>query len=177
MVASIQTFGGQGANWHPHVHAIVTGGVFLPDGTFLPVPPPDPEQLMLLFRHKVIKRLLAMEKITEATVEILNKFRHPGFSVHQGWPILPQDAEGRAKLAAYILHPPIALDRLTYGPDSGGVLYRPKPAPPGAPPSSPPVPPGAKVPSGPISFDPLDFLAAATSHIPNKGQQLLRYFG
>ena len=31
-VASIQTFGSFGANFHPHVHAIVTDGVFHPLG-------------------------------------------------------------------------------------------------------------------------------------------------
>lgn len=97
MVASIQTFGDQGANWHPHLHAIVPDGVFLPDGTFWPVPPPDPEPLMLLFRHKLIHRLRALDKISEGTVAILDRFRHPGFSVHQGWPVQPGDTRGRMK--------------------------------------------------------------------------------
>ena len=39
MAASIQTYGDQAANWHPHVHAIVSDGVFLPDGTFRALPP------------------------------------------------------------------------------------------------------------------------------------------
>jgi hypothetical protein len=29
---------GQLIHWHPHIHALVTEGVFLPDGTFLPLP-------------------------------------------------------------------------------------------------------------------------------------------
>jgi hypothetical protein len=37
MVGAIQTFG-QLIHAHPHIHALVTEGVFLPDGTFLPLP-------------------------------------------------------------------------------------------------------------------------------------------
>lgn len=37
MVGAIQTFG-QLIQWHPHIHALVSEGVFLPDGSFLPLP-------------------------------------------------------------------------------------------------------------------------------------------
>jgi hypothetical protein len=40
MVAVIQTFGSS-LNWNPHIHAIVTRGVFL-DGTWQPIPYVDP---------------------------------------------------------------------------------------------------------------------------------------
>ena len=37
MVDALQTFG-QIIHAHPHIHALVSEGVFLPDGTFLPLP-------------------------------------------------------------------------------------------------------------------------------------------
>ena len=37
MVGAIQTFGDL-IHWHPHIHALVSEGVFLPEGTFLPLP-------------------------------------------------------------------------------------------------------------------------------------------
>jgi hypothetical protein len=37
MIATVQTFGDL-AHWHPHVHTIVTDGLFAEDGTFLPLP-------------------------------------------------------------------------------------------------------------------------------------------
>ena len=37
MVGAIQTFGDL-IHFHPHIHALVSEGVFLPDGTFLPLP-------------------------------------------------------------------------------------------------------------------------------------------
>jgi len=42
---------------------------------------------------------LKLEKITAATVEILDRFRHPGFSAFQGSAIRPDDAGAREKLA------------------------------------------------------------------------------
>jgi hypothetical protein len=40
MVGAIQTFG-QLIHAHPHIHALVTEGVFLPDGRFQPLSPAD----------------------------------------------------------------------------------------------------------------------------------------
>ncbi|MSO63446.1 MAG: hypothetical protein EXQ50_15400, partial [Acidobacteria bacterium] len=40
IVACIQTHGSR-ANWHPHIHMIVTDGGFRPDGTFVPWPAHD----------------------------------------------------------------------------------------------------------------------------------------
>ena len=99
MVISVQTYGDQTANWHPHSHALVTDGVFRPDGSFQPLPPLDPQQLMLLFRHKLLQELLRLGKIYPATIEILDRFRHTGFSAFQGQPVLPGDTAAREKLA------------------------------------------------------------------------------
>ena len=40
MVATVQTFGDL-IHWHPHVHAIMSEGVFRKDGTFVKVPELD----------------------------------------------------------------------------------------------------------------------------------------
>jgi Putative transposase len=53
MVAVIQTFGSS-LKWYPHIHAIVTRGVFLDDGSWLPIPFVDSHKAELLFRHKVL---------------------------------------------------------------------------------------------------------------------------
>jgi hypothetical protein len=55
----------------------VSDGVFLPGGAFRALPPPNYQQLLLLFRHKLMRQLLKLEKITETTVEILDRFRRP----------------------------------------------------------------------------------------------------
>jgi hypothetical protein len=65
MVAVIQTFGSS-LKWNPHIHALVTRGVFLPDGSWHPIPFVDSLKAELVFRHKV----LALLRKTRA--------RHPG---------------------------------------------------------------------------------------------------
>jgi len=166
MVAAIHTYGDHIANWHPHCHAMVTDGVFLPEGSFLSLPAPDAQQLMLLFRHKLLQELLRLEKIYPATLEILDRFRHTGFSVYQSPPVLPCDTAAREKLAVYILHPPISLDRMSYDSSNGMIDYRPKSSQE-----------HASLPGTAHRQDPLETLAALTDHIPNARHQLIRYLG
>jgi hypothetical protein len=120
---------------------------------------------MQLFRHKLVKALLAREKISPRLVEIMQNWVHPGFSVFQGERIDPDDHEARRRLAGYMVHPPIALERLRYRPDTGQVIYYGR----------------QRGPCGDASpariFPALDFLAALCTHVPDSGQQLVRYYG
>ncbi len=52
-IASLQPFGGHGANFNPHAYALVSDGVFNRDGEFLPLPAPDPAAVMEVFRPVV----------------------------------------------------------------------------------------------------------------------------
>jgi hypothetical protein len=167
MIASLQSYGDDPTRFHPHLHSLVTAGLVSPHGSFVPIPCPDPVGVMELFRHKLIKALLAREKISPRLVEIMENWTHPGFSVYQGERIDPDDHEARQRLAGYIVHPPIALERLRYRRESGQVIYFGRqgercgdagPAP-------------ARI------FPALDFLAALCTHIPDSGQQLVRYYG
>jgi hypothetical protein len=121
---------------------------------------------MLLFRHKLLQELLRLEKIYPATLEILDRFRHTGFSVYQSPPVLPCDTAAREKLAVYILHPPISLDRMSYDSSNGMIDYRPKSSQE-----------HASLPGTAHRQDPLETLAALTDHIPNARHQLIRYLG
>ena len=123
MIASLQTYGDDPTRFHPHLHCLVADGLLLPDGSFIPIPRPDPVRIMLLFRHKLLKLLLAREKISPHLVEILLSWRHPGFSVFQGDPVSPDDHQSRQRLASYICHPPMALERLHYDPQTRQVAY------------------------------------------------------
>jgi hypothetical protein len=64
-----------------------------------------------------------------------------------------------------MVHPPIALERARYRPQSGQVIYYGR----------------RRGPCGDDSpariFPTLDFLAALCAHIPDSGQQLIRYYG
>ena len=165
MIASLQSYGDDPARFHPHLHSLVTDGLVFPEGSFFPIPCPDPVCIMELFRHKLVKALLAREKISPRLVEIMRNWVHPGFSVFQGERIDPDDHEARRRLAGYMVHPPIALERVRYRPETGQVIYYGRQRGPGSD-ASP-----ARI------FPALDFLAALCTHIPDSGQQLVRYYG
>ena len=57
MVGAIQTFG-QLIHAHPHIHALVTEGVFLPEGTFLPLPKLATEPFLKLWEQEVFALLV-----------------------------------------------------------------------------------------------------------------------
>jgi hypothetical protein len=138
----------------------VSQGLVSREGSFVPVPSPDPACLIELFRHKLVKALPAREKISPRLVEIMQNWLHPGFSVFQGQRIAPGDHQARRRLAGYLLHPPISLERLRYRRDT--IYYGRQRGPCG--PASP-----ARI------FSALDFLAALCTHVPNLGQQLVRH--
>ena len=165
MIASLQSYGDDPSRFHPHLHSLVSDGLVSPEGSWIPVPCPDPVCLIELFRHKLVKALLAREKISPRLVEIMQNWVHPGFSVFQGERIDPDDHEARRRLAGYMVHPPIALARLRYRPETGQVIYYGR----------------QRGPCGDASpariFPALDFLAALCTHIPDTGQQLVRYYG
>ena len=97
-------------------------------------------------------------------IEILDRFRHTGFSVFPGPPVLLGDTAARKKLAVYIARAPISLDRLSYDGPNGTADYRPKSLP-GHPPFGDDAP----------HQDRLEVLAVNTNHIPNTSQQLVCY--
>jgi len=167
MVSSLQSYGDDPTRFHPHLHSLVTDGLVSPEGSLVPIPCPDPVQMMELFRHKLVKALLAREKISPRLVEVMRNWRHPGFSVYQGERIDPDNHEARQRLAGYMVHPPIALERLRYRPESGQVIYHGRQR----------ERCGDAGPSPARIFPALDFLAALCTHIPDTGQQLVRYYG
>ncbi len=165
VVISVQSYG-DSLNLHPHIHAIASRGVWSADGNYESIPPLDTQQLMLLFRHHVIKNLLAAGRISQATVDILDRFHHPGFSAYEGNVVSPDDSGARERLASYLVHAPFSLDRLHYDRDAGVVTYDPRSSQNSYPNST-----------APQRLSPLDALAALTAFIPEKGLQLARYYG
>ena len=165
VVISVQGYGDR-LNLHPHIHALAARGVWSANGSFEAIPALDTQQLMLLFRHHVVKNLLAGGRIGQATVDILDRFHHPGFSAYEGEGVSAGDSAARERLSSYLVHAPFSLARLRYDRDAGAVTYEAR-AFSRSHLSSP----------APERFTPLDALAALTAFIPEKGQQLVRYYG
>lgn len=92
-------------------------------------------------------------------------WRHSGFNVYCGKAIWPRNQEGLENLACYIIRASFSQERMTYIPaqdSSDGVakvIYQSKDG------------------NTSKTFDALDWLAQLTTHIPNKGEQMVRYYG
>jgi hypothetical protein len=86
-VVFLQTHGTYGANFNPHAHALVSDGVFSPEGEFLPLPSLDTSAVMQLFRRLLLKRLHQAERLSENFIRNLLSWVHPCFSVFAGPPV------------------------------------------------------------------------------------------
>ena len=162
IVSSIQTHGSL-ANWHPHLHMLVTDGGFRPDGTFVHLPLHDVATLTEAFRRAVLKMFVKRELMDIETAQGMLAWPHSGFHVHDAVWASADDKEFTVRIARYCARNPIALSRMEYDDQQGAVTYH------------------SDKPSGPTAgsetTDALEFLAKLTSHIPNKGQVLQRYYG
>lgn len=103
--------------------------------------------------------LLSKGKITEDLVGLLMSWPHSGFNVYCGPRIYPRDEEAMENLARYIIRASFSQERMTYLAQEPKVIYRSKDG------------------NEERTFDPLEWLAAMSSHIPNKGEQMVRYYG
>jgi hypothetical protein len=115
--------------------------------------------LKIIFRHKIFKMLLAKGKITEDLVGMLLNWRHSGFNVFCGQRIQPGDEKAMENLARCIVRASCSQERMSYIPEESKVAYQSKDGK------------EEKV------FDALEWLAAMCSHVPNKGEQMVRYYG
>jgi hypothetical protein len=111
--------------------------------------------------------LLNRGKITEEMIRMISAWEHSGFHVFCGNRISPNDETAMENLARYIIRASFSQERMQYLDQEAKVVY------------------ASKTCSGPRSgagksnkvFDALEWLATMCSHIPNKGEQMVRYYG
>ncbi len=165
-IASIQTFGSYAANFHPHVHALITEGAFhLPrrgDPWFERVEWWDQKTLTELFRRLVLKELRRAKRLREETEAMLLSWQHSGFGVHAGEPVLPDHTERQEHLARYITRAPIRLDAITPL-DAKQVRVRT------------PIHPSTG--QRDLELDVLEMIRRLCAQIPAPRQHLVRYYG
>jgi hypothetical protein len=157
-VIAIQSFG-DFLGFNSHLHVLASDGCFYGQGMFKVAPRFETKDLETIFRHKVFKMLLSKGKITEDLVNMLMSWRHSGFNVFSGPRIQPGDEEAMENLARYIIRASFSQERMAYIPEEATVIYQSKDGK------------EEKV------FDALEWLAAMCSHVPNKGEQMVRYYG
>lgn len=163
-IIAVQTFG-DFLNFNPHLHVIAADGCFGNDGVFMTGIIPNAEHLEPLFRLEVLKMLKREGKISGAVIENMDSWHHSGFHVYCGDAIRFDDEEGLERLAQYIIRAPISQERMLYipaehtGSGIAQVIYTGK---------------NSRVQE---RFTALDWLARIVTHIPNKGEQMVRYYG
>jgi hypothetical protein len=167
MVMAIQTYG-EYLNFHPHIHAVVADGLFTSQGMFYVMPRINTRVLEEMLRIRVIRMLVAERKLAivvgaRLIAPLQMYWRHSGFSVHNGNPVKREARLGLERLAQYIIRSPFSEEKMLYNEKTGSVIYRSKPNP--------------KVKGNFKVFTAGEFIGAITQHIPDKGFQLVRYYG
>jgi hypothetical protein len=90
---------------------------------------------------------------------MLSTWRHSGFNVFCGNRISPDDGTAMENLARYIIRASFSQERMQYLDQEGTVVYTSKDG------------------ETTKSFPALEWLAAMCAHIPNRGEQMVRYYG
>jgi hypothetical protein len=107
---------------HPHIHSLVTEGVFLPDGTYVPLPKLATEPFLKLWEQAVFDLLLSEGKITPEVIENIRSWQHSGFSVDQSVRLEAGDTEGIQRLIEYF--GPFSQARMIEVTCQGNVIYK-----------------------------------------------------
>ena len=89
-----------------------------------PRPPPSPLQS----RHRFLQALRDGKHISPSRLADLLSWKHSGFNIHDGGekPVPSHDADGRKRLAEYLLRHPFSLQKITWNPTTQTVIYRSK---------------------------------------------------
>jgi len=155
IIAVIQSFGSR-INFHPHLHFLVTEGGTDKKGQFHKVSPFNDPLLCRFFTLEVFSLLLEKKLINPNLVQKILHWRHTGFNVHSK--VRTESKEETERVGKYMIRPILSLKRLSL--DEGQVVYQ-----------------YGKHSSERESMDYLEFIARVTSHIPDKGQVMVRYYG
>jgi hypothetical protein len=93
MVVAIQTFS-DNLLWNPHLHCIVSRGVWLADGQWVPVAYVSTHAAEMLFREKVFRLLQQHDLLSDERINILRSWRRSGFSIDNDVYLDPSDSQG-----------------------------------------------------------------------------------
>jgi hypothetical protein len=162
VIMTIHTFG-EYLDFHPHIHALVADGLFHKDGWFQVLPEGPIAPLEELFRARVILYLVEQKLLSPERAQVLRSWTHSGFNIHKGDQVAPQNRAELEQLAQYILRNPFSVEKMQMETPGDRIIYRSRYNP--------------KIGRNFQVFTATDFLAAVTHHIPDKGAQLVRYYG
>jgi len=157
IIVAVQTFGDR-INFHPHLHLLVTEGGVDRAGIFHRIAHLDDSRLAEIFAREVLALLVSKELLSPEWAERILSWRHTGFNVHSR--VRARTKPEAERVGKYMIRPVLALERLTFLEPEGKVGYR-----------------WGRDGAGQETMDYLEFIAHVTSHIPEKGQVMVRYYG
>jgi hypothetical protein len=143
-----------------HLHFLVTEGGVDEAGVFHKIPRIDDSRFAEIFAREVLAMLVHKELLSPEWAERLLSWPHSGFNVHSL--VRAKTKIEAERVGKYMLRPVLALERLTFLEPEGKVGY-----------SWGRDGPGQET----EVMDYLEFIARVTSHIPDKGQVMVRYYG
>ena len=108
---------------------------------------------------KILRRYFLYDRRLLSDLNILMNWPHSGFNVFCGPKIQPGEEKALENLARYIIRASFSQERMTYIPEESKVVYKSKDA------------------KEERTFHGFEWLAAMASHVPNKGEQMVRYYG
>ena len=153
LVLTLQTAGDK-LNWNPHLHGLLSDRLFGEGGRVQVLRAIDLERITRTFAEKVLGAFAVRELISDEVMSQILSQEHSGFSVWVGEPFT--DAESARFVARYVERGPLSLERLSVREEL--VVYQTKD--------------GAE-----REFEPLEFLALLSSHIPNFYESVTRFYG
>jgi len=157
VIAAVQTFGTR-INFHPHLHFLVTEGGVDKAGEFHKVSRIDDSRLAELFAREVLRSLVHKQLLSPEWAERILSWHHTGFNVHSL--VRAKTKIEAERVGKYMIRPLLSLERLSFDERTGEVCYR-----------------YGKDAKEVERMDYLEFIARVTSHIPDKGQVTVRYYG
>ena len=101
MIEAIQIYG-ELLHWHPHLHALATGGAFTPAGEFVKLPELDLQRLEAAWQEAVFALYVAEEKVEPEVVENMRTWQQSDFSVDQLVFLTTVDQVGIERLIQYM---------------------------------------------------------------------------
>jgi hypothetical protein len=153
LALTLQT-AGEALNWNPHLHGMLADGVFSDDGTFTQFSEINLKAIEERFAELVLGAFAKQELITDDVMSQILSQTYTGFSVWIGDRF--QDEGSEKFVARYVERGPISLEKLTIQDDI--VTYTTK--------------------DGTAhEFDPVEFLATLSAHIPKPYESITRYYG
>jgi hypothetical protein len=127
-------------------------------GVFHKIPRMDDSRLASLFAREVLADLVRKELLSPEWAERIHAFRHTGFSVHSR--VRAKTKSEAERVGKYMIRPLLSLECLFFLEKEGKVGYQHG------------LGAGEQE-----TMDYLEFIARVTSHIPDKGQVMVRYYG